>query len=681
MKLYFLFALCFVAIHPALAQKRGQSRIDSLLVMVKPTVTDTHQAKVLIDLSFTYNSIDPDKGLEYGKQGLAMAELLKYKRGMVEVYRAIGVNYGFGKSEFSESLAAFNSSYELALEIGDQPAAAKALNNIGVIYWYLSDFPKSIEHYYKALKIHEALGDKVEMANSLANIGLVYHSQEDYPKALEYILKGNELDEELGNKTGVASNLGNIGQIYGQMKEYAKAIEYDSNALKLYAELGDKNGIARNIGNIGGIYSEMGEHRKALAHYTEALALSKEIGLQISVAANLGSIGSTYLKVLKDENPEILNALFNGNRATALQQARIYTDSAIVISKEIENINALIILYKQLSEIQSLSGDYKGALESFTQHTMAKDSVFNMEKDKKLTEASMQYAFDKKEAQTQAAQEKKDTLNRTVRNSILAGLLGALLLSALVIRQRIKIGREKKISDAARQRSDELLLNILPEEVAEELKETGTAKAKAFTMVTVMLTDFKDFTMIAEKVSAELLVAEIHHCFSAFDNIIQKYNIEKIKTIGDAYLCASGIPVSNYTHASEIVQAAIEIRDFMEKRKAEKEARGEIPFDIRIGVHTGPVVAGIVGVKKYAYDIWGDTVNLAARMEQNSEAGKINISENTYELVKNSFNCTYRGKIDAKNKGMVNMYFAEPGLPGASHEQMSIAHAAVVALN
>jgi class 3 adenylate cyclase len=235
-----------------------------------------------------------------------------------------------------------------------------------------------------------------------------------------------------------------------------------------------------------------------------------------------------------------------------------------------------------------------------------------------------------------------------------------LLLSALVIRQRIKIGREKKVSDAARQRSDELLLNILPEEVAEELKETGTAKAKAFTMVTVMLTDFKDFTTIAEKVSAELLVAEIHHCFSAFDNIIQKYNIEKIKTIGDAYLCASGIPVSNYTHASEIVQAAIEIRDFMEKRKAEKEARGEIPFDIRIGVHTGPVVAGIVGVKKYAYDIWGDTVNLAARMEQNSEAGKINISENTYELVKNTFDCTYRGKIDAKNKGMVNMYFAEP---------------------
>jgi class 3 adenylate cyclase len=208
-------------------------------------------------------------------------------------------------------------------------------------------------------------------------------------------------------------------------------------------------------------------------------------------------------------------------------------------------------------------------------------------------------------------------------------------------------------------RSEELLLNILPEEVAEELKATGTAKAKAFTMVTVMLTDFKDFTTISEKVSAELLVAEIHHCFCAFDNIIHKYKIEKIKTIGDAYLCASGLPVSNYSHAVDMVNAAFEIRAFMQERKLAKEALGEIPFEIRIGIHTGPVVAGIVGVKKYAYDIWGDTVNLAARMEQNSEPGKINISENTHELVKHTFDCTYRGKIEAKHKGMINMYFVE----------------------
>ena len=214
------------------------------------------------------------------------------------------------------------------------------------------------------------------------------------------------------------------------------------------------------------------------------------------------------------------------------------------------------------------------------------------------------------------------------------------------------LSKEKK-------RSDELLLNILPIEVVNELKLTGSSKAKTFSMVTVMFTDFKDFTDVSGKISGELLVDEINYCFSAFDNIIQNYKIEKIKTVGDAYICVGGMPELNFTHSTDIISAAIEIRDFMLKRKIEKESRGEIPFQIRLGIHTGPVVAGIVGVKKFAYDIWGDTVNIASRMESSGEEGKVNISGATYELVKNKFNCTYRGKISAKNKGEIDMYFVE----------------------
>ena len=204
-----------------------------------------------------------------------------------------------------------------------------------------------------------------------------------------------------------------------------------------------------------------------------------------------------------------------------------------------------------------------------------------------------------------------------------------------------------------------MLRNILPDEVAQEIKMYGRSMPKTFSMVTVMFTDFKDFTHVSQNISAELLVAELDYCFSAFDKIIQKFKIEKIKTIGDAYLCASGLPVSNFTHAIDMAAAAIELRNFMQQRKKEKEAKGEIPFEIRIGIHTGPVVAGIVGVKKYAYDIWGDTVNVAARMEQHSDAGKINISGSTYELIKNKFKCVHRGKIQAKNKGEIDMFFIE----------------------
>jgi class 3 adenylate cyclase len=202
-----------------------------------------------------------------------------------------------------------------------------------------------------------------------------------------------------------------------------------------------------------------------------------------------------------------------------------------------------------------------------------------------------------------------------------------------------------------------LLLNILPSTVAEELKDKGSAEAKHFDEVTVMFTDFKNFTKISEKLTPTELVAEIHTCFKAFDLIITKYNIEKIKTIGDSYMCAGGLPVANRTNAADVVNAAMEIQEFMLQHLKQRKQEGKEIFEVRIGVHTGPVVAGIVGVKKFAYDIWGDTVNLASRMESSGEAGKINISGITFALVKDKFNCTYRGKIEAKNKGEIDMYF------------------------
>lgn len=222
---------------------------------------------------------------------------------------------------------------------------------------------------------------------------------------------------------------------------------------------------------------------------------------------------------------------------------------------------------------------------------------------------------------------------------------------------------EEKVEDRTRQlneeknKSDSLLLNILPAETAEELKQTGTAKAKDFDLVTVMFTDFKNFTTLSSNMSAQEVVSEIHYCYTAFDNITSKYGIEKIKTIGDSYMCVGGLPVTNTTHAVDTLKAALEIRDFMAAEKKRREAEGKTYFELRIGLHSGPVVAGIVGTKKFAYDIWGDTVNVASRMESGGETGKINISGATYELVKDYFDCTYRGKVEAKNAGLIDMYF------------------------
>lgn len=255
-----------------------------------------------------------------------------------------------------------------------------------------------------------------------------------------------------------------------------------------------------------------------------------------------------------------------------------------------------------------------------------------------------------------------------------AGTAGIMLLLALLLYSRFAAKRrtarsleeKNRVIEEERQRSDELLLNILPAPIAEELKLKGKAKAQQYEETTVLFSDFKNFTSIAEQLSPEELVEELDKCFKGFDFIISQYeDLEKIKTIGDAYMCASGLS-DRKGLPNNMVKAALEMQAFLEEQKQERIRLGKPYFEARIGIHTGPVVAGVVGVKKFAYDIWGDTVNTAARVEANCEPGKVNISETTYGLIKYAFQCTHRGKVEAKNKGLIDMYYVERELVGAA---------------
>lgn len=251
-----------------------------------------------------------------------------------------------------------------------------------------------------------------------------------------------------------------------------------------------------------------------------------------------------------------------------------------------------------------------------------------------------------------------------------SGIVGILVMLALLLFTRFRAKRKlaksleetNKQIESERKRSDDLLLNILPAPIATELKEKGKAQARQYSEATVLFSDFINFTNIAEQLTPDELVLELDDCFKAFDFIIQKYtDIEKIKTIGDAYMCASGLEDRKIL-PDNLVRAALEMQAFLQEHKQERQRLGKPYFEARIGIHTGPVVAGVVGVKKFAYDIWGDTVNIAARVESNGEAGRVNISETTYRLIKYSFDCLYRGKVEAKNKGLIDMYFVEKEL-------------------
>jgi adenylate cyclase len=273
---------------------------------------------------------------------------------------------------------------------------------------------------------------------------------------------------------------------------------------------------------------------------------------------------------------------------------------------------------------------------------------------------TLQFGFDleKKEGgislliKDKEIQQQEIRRQKMVKTGFIRGFLTVLLFASIFFKQHNKIGKEKK-------RSEKLLLNILPAETAEELKATGTAKTKKLEMVSVLFTDFKNFTQASELLTAEELVEEINFCYSEFDRIVTKYGVEKIKTIGDSYMCAGGLPFSNNTHPFDVVAAGLEMVNFIERNKQERILKGQPYFELRLGIHSGPVVAGIVGIKKFAYDIWGDTVNTASRMESSGEVGRVIISGSTYELVKDNFHCEYRGKIAAKHRAFIDMYFAE----------------------
>jgi len=282
-----------------------------------------------------------------------------------------------------------------------------------------------------------------------------------------------------------------------------------------------------------------------------------------------------------------------------------------------------------------------------------------MEFSKQLLADSLRQEEEK--LRIQIANEREVRKKNRIRNIVLVSAL-FLLIGAIVFHQRmLRNRRAKKAIEKEKDRSDKLLLNILPSEIAQELKEKGKADARKFEMVSILFSDFKDFTHLSETLDPKELVEEINTCFKPFDAICEKYEIEKIKTIGDTYMAAGGLPVPDNNSIKNTVLAGLEMQEFIVNRKKEIEASGKIYFEMRVGIHTGSVIAGIVGVTKFQYDIWGDAVNTAARVESSGEAGKVSVSGSTYEMLKDDpeFRFQSRGKIKAKGKGEIEMWFVD----------------------
>lgn len=374
-----------------------------------------------------------------------------------------------------------------------------------------------------------------------------------------------------------------------------------------------------------------------------------------------------FTKVENETLSENNETLVEDNEKLAVNNEQLVSNNDFLEEKTIQLATQKVQLSKKVKSLTEaqLESELVIALTKYQVDSLSfertKDSFLLEAKEMILSEQNSKLELQNSHIELQNSQIQLQSSQRNFWLA-LAGIIALLGIGAIVRyletkKYNIQLETKSKIIEDEKKRSDELLLNILPVMVAKELKENGVAKARKYNAATVLFSDFKNFSQIAEKLSPEDLVKELDFYFKTFDEIILKHNLEKIKTIGDAYMCVGGLPEEKPNHAEDIIKAALEIQTILDQLKEERIKKGLPFFEARIGVHTGPLVAGVVGSSKFAYDIWGDTVNVAARLESTSEAGKVNISSSTFDIIKENFDCEYRGKIPIKNKGEVEMYF------------------------
>lgn len=492
----------------------------------------------------------------------------------------------------------------------------------------------ALNYLFDAIKYFQHIGSEEHIEKCEFQIGVVHYLLKDFTKALNYFEK---IVIKVSNENLKARTQYLMGLCLTELNRNEDAENMLSKALESYKIRKLYKNQAECQVALADLYVRNNQNDKARIFYENALYYFNSNEEDQGIAISYYGLGK--IKLLDTDFSEALNLTKKAfSIADSINSFRIKEKSAL-----------------QLSEIYENIGFYDSAFTYLNIYYQTRDTILSsdnltamsvLESELKLTQKQTEMELIKKQRQVD-------------RFIIVAGILGLLLLiivSASVYKMYKTEKKSRDLINIEKEKSDHLLLNILPKETSEELKEFGKTKARRYDNATVLFADIKGFTIVSEQVSPEKVVELIDQYFCAFDVICEKYKIEKIKTIGDAYLCVGGLPNPKNGKPKDVIMAACEMQKVVldiNNNKSEDEPK----FEIRVGLHTGSVVAGVVGKIKFAYDIWGDTVNTAARMEQSSVPGKINVSGVTYELTKNDFNFTYRGKIEAKNKGEIDMYF------------------------
>lgn len=615
------------------------------------TCPDLYSRVIAIKSRVRPQKTDPSILLQYCATAVRLAETINDPEILAGTYHNVAaVHQGVGDIETS---AAF---VQKALEtIQSSPNTfllAEILTSQGFVYYQQNKFAEALPAFTEALRLHREVNDKHSVINNTINLGLINFHLGNYPEALSYYSEALETATELNSdeKLGLVNN--NIGMVYYMMGEFNRALSYYSNALAIHVRMGNSYILSRDYNNIGLCLWSLGRHDEAIENYQISLEHCDASGyeyLRPTILENLGLVyfaTNEYTKV-----KEYFTKALEGHRQTNQPHslARLKGNLGMLYAQkdfdEFDVSKAEAYLLQAVHELEAI-----GSKRELYEYLKELARLYqDMEQWKPALEYYVKYIQVEKEVQSEEARRAAERLDA----------------------ERIENARQKEI-EIERTRSKEreqILNNILPESITTRLINGENPIADYFDSVSILFMDIVGFTGIASTAGVSQILFLLNTVFTITDGIMKEYGLEKIKTIGDAYMAVSGAPVYREDHAHYTARAALALRDAIgslslrDYSSSPDQLKG-LPdgIQVRIGVHCGSVAAGVVGNSKFFYDMWGDTVNTAARLESHGQTGKIHVSKafavNPFTQ-SDAYCFVQRGTMEIKGKGLMETYFLE----------------------
>ncbi len=601
--------------------------IDSLKAALRKPLPDTARVQTLLTLARRLYAVNPSEMDTIAHEALRLSERIGFERGIAGALLQIGRGYAT-RGHSMEAREYIEKARQLAEEMNDTLTMSASWHALGNVALDQAQYELALSNYLTALRLREASRDRRGISTTLNGIGILYKQQRNNTEALRYYRKSLAIDEEENNRSGIASSMNNIGLIFQAEKQYDSANQYLRRSLEIERSLARKSGIALSLNNLGVLYDLRGKPDSALPLLYEALNLKISIGDMRSQLFTQNSLASALRNLGRvQESVRLAQQTFDTARSI---------DSKPHIQQAAENLAAG---YKAL-------GAFQRALDFTEIAARYRDSLFTLDRDRDLNRLETTYKLEIQQRENDRLRTDNAAQQRVLIAISLAGLIGTAFLIFFVrinaqkkranaqLQQQQKMledqAQEIEIANTALQeaheRSELLLRNTLPAQIAERLKAGETKIAERFENVSILFADIVGFTELASRLEPVVLVALLDEIFTAFDGIAARFQLEKIKTIGDAYMLVAGIPEKLTGGAEKLALAALAMQEEI-NLKTDILRRMNLRVQVRIGIHTGEVVAGVIGTSKFAYDLWGDTVNIANRLESHGIAGQIQVSE------------------------------------------------------